>query len=297
MLRRTTERRNHNFQQRLFKEINAFDLQGLTMNITRSSFTAGVEYFDLEPSDYLVIKQNQSDVYNLQRMLGFEQIYAQVLLTRQLDIPLYYIFGYGDEFFIHQIILDNNNKVSYISRLLNTEELVQFWHTIKGTIQTHPINLNGAERRANETRIDRILKQNNLAWGGNVDGFIVQKGEIISIIDCISIGSASQKNTNDLTDHLADPALYFFKNGPRYETWLSTIKLAKSLGTPHLLFTLNAVNTELETIGLTGIDFLMDSGINYFNQISPNKNVKYGLDNITNEIFDLISYLDIPKIL
>lgn len=295
MLRRTTERKNHSFQQKLFKEINAYDLQGLTMNYDRSRFTAGVEYFDMEPDEYLVFKQDQSDVYNLQGMLEIEHIHAQALLTRLLDIPLYYIFGYGDEFFLHQIILDNN-KILYKSNLLTTEELVQFWHKIKGTIQTHPINLNGAEKRANETRIDGILEKNYLAWGGNIDGFIIQNGEIVSIIDCISIGAASQRNTRDLTDPAADPALYFHRRGPKYETWKSTITLAKALEVPHLLFTLNSVDTELETIGLTGIDFLTRSGINYFNEISPNKNVIYGLDNIKIAIFNLASNLNVPKI-
>ena len=295
MLRRTTERTNHSFQQQLFKEINAFDLQGLTMNDNRSCFTAGVEYFDLELDEYLVFNQNQSAVYNLEGMLEIGHIYAQNLLTRQLGIPLYYIFGYEDEFFIHQMILDNN-QITYKSNLLNTEELVQFWHTIKRTIQTHPINLNGAEQRANETRIDRILENNDLAWGGNIDGFIIQDGEIVSIIDCISIGRASQRNTGDLTDPVADPALYFCKRGPKYETWKSTITLANSLEVPHVLFTLDAVNTELETIGLTGIDFLTKKGINYFNRISPNENVIHGLDNIVNAIFDLISRLNVPQI-
>lgn len=296
MLRRTTERTNHSFQQQLFKEINAFDLQGLTMNNDRSCFTAGVEYFDLGPDEYLVFYQNQSAVYNLQGMLEIEHIYAQALLTRHLDIPLYYIFGYRDEFYLHHITLNNNNKISFESNLLTTEELVQFWHRIKGTIQTHPINLNGAEQRANETRIDRILENNDLAWGGNIDGFIIQDGEIVSIIDCISIGRASQRNTGDLTDPVADPALYFHKKGPKYETWKSTITLATLLEVPHMLFTLDTVNTELETIGLTGIDFLTKSGINYFNRISPNENVIHGLDNIVNAIFTLISRLNVPQI-
>ena len=41
MIRRTTENDNHGFQKVLYNKINAFDLQGLTMNYDRDKFTAG----------------------------------------------------------------------------------------------------------------------------------------------------------------------------------------------------------------------------------------------------------------
>lgn len=294
MLRRTTEIRNHNFQQRLFKEINAFDLQGLTMNFARSSFTAGVEYFDLELNEYLELQKNPSNVFNLPEMLAIEHIHAQLLLTRKLDIPLYYIFGYEDEFFVDELSL-NNNKISHKSKVLNTLDFVKFWRTIKGTLQTQSTDRNGAKDRSDKTRIDKILEKQGLAWGGNIDGFIIQNGEIISIIDCISIGPGSQKITGDLTDPKADPGLYF-KIGPTFKTWEATITLARAIGVPHLLFTLDIVNLNSETIGLTGIDFLSRRGIRYFKGIKPNNNVIYDLDKISVAIFDLINNLSIPKI-
>lgn len=57
MIRRTTENTVHEFQKNLYDRINAFDLQGLTMNENRDRFTAGVEYFDLSFEEYQQIRK------------------------------------------------------------------------------------------------------------------------------------------------------------------------------------------------------------------------------------------------
>ena len=87
MLRRTTENDDHVFQNELYSKMNAFDIQGLTMNASRDKFTAGVEYFDLSYEEYRKVKQGYS-VYELVGMLPFELIKAQAILTGQLRILL-----------------------------------------------------------------------------------------------------------------------------------------------------------------------------------------------------------------
>lgn len=295
MLRRTTENDSHEFQRELYRKLNAFDLQGLTMNASRDKFTAGVEYFDLSYGEYQNVKQG-FDVYQLAGMLPYELIRAQVVLTEQLNVPLYYIWGYKDEFLLHEIFL-NDDRLHYKEWWIDTEQLVSFWYKRKQTIQTHPFDKNGAKIRAGKTRIDGILETAGMEWGGNIDGFIINDDNVIAIIECISIGSASQRNTHDLFDPKADPALYFNARGPKYATWLSTITLAQALNVPNLLFTLNKVDMNQEAIGLTGIGYLTKTGINYYQNLAPNQNVVYGLDNIINNVVNLLGKLSVPRVL
>lgn len=298
MKRRTTENENHTFQRNLYNRINAFDLQGLTMNSNRDEFTAGVEYFDLDYSEYQQLKQDPSLIYSQQfcGMLPNELIKAQAVFTNQLGVPLYYIWGYGDDFLLHEIYFERERLV-YKHWWINTEQLISFWYKRKQTIQTHPFDKNGAKTRAGQTRIDGILEAAGLEWGGNIDGFIIKNNRVIAIIDCISIGPRSQTTTHDLTNPKADPRLYFNARGPKYATWLSTIMLARTMQVPHELFTLNKVDMSQETIGLTGIDFLTTKGINYYLGITPNNNVLYGLDTIEKAIFKLLNNLNIPRVL
>ena len=296
MIRRTTENTVHEFQKNLYDRINAFDLQGLTMNENRDRFTAGVEYFDLSFEEYQQIRKNKSNVYKLDGMLPEKLINAQIVFTAQLGIPLYYIWGYEDNFLLLEARV-REDKLRYRNWWINYEQLVSFWHKIKQTVQTHPFDKNGAKNRTHKTRIDAILESNGLEWGGNIDGFILKDGKVGAIIDCISIGQASQRMTHGLTDPKADPALYFNARGPKYETWLSTIILARTLNVPHLLFTLNKVDMEQEAIGLAGIDKLTRKGINYYQGIKPNGNVIRGIDNISNAIFTLLREVRVPQVL
>jgi len=294
MLRRTTENDDHAFQKELYRKLNAFDLQGLTMNASRDKFTAGVEYFDLSYEEYQNVKKG-FNVYQLEGMLPANLIKAQALLTQKLNIPLYYIWGYEDDFLLRQIIFSSDG-LNYKQWWIDTKQLVSFWFKCKQTIQTHPFDKNGAKVRTGKTRIDGILEAAGMEWGGNIDGFIINDDNIIAIIDCISIGPASQRNTHDLSDRKADPALYFNARGPKYATWLSTITLVQALNVPHLLFTLNKVDMNQKAIGLTGIDYLTKNGINYYKGISPNDNVVSGLNNIIDNVFNLLTQLSVPRV-
>lgn len=302
MKRRTTENVNHIFQQILYKRIRAFDLQGLFMNKERDGFTAGIEYFDLDSKEYEIIKNSNmnpnSTVLYKQQFNGFfsrDQIFAQCELTQELHIPLYYLWGYEQDFWIHEI-QHKKNKLHCKASQWKTENLIAFWGKFKQTKQTHPKNLNGAQERAAETHIDEILEQNNLEWGGNIDGFVIRDKRIVAIIDCISIGERSQSETHNLKDCKADPSLYFFKKGPKYESWLSTVTLAEKLKVPLLVITLDKVTPTKETIGLASIEYLSRNGISYYKHKKPNNNVINGLDDIASMIDKYIKQSVVPKI-
>src|SRR5699024_12008457 len=111
MNRRTTEDNNHEFQKNLYSKLNAFDLQGITMNANRDKFTIGVEYFDLSFEEYQQVKHQDSIVYQIKGMLPFEHIKAQVIFTESLNVPLYYIWGYEDYFLLHELYRDNDKIV------------------------------------------------------------------------------------------------------------------------------------------------------------------------------------------
>ena len=52
-----------------------------------------------------------------------------------------------------------------------------------------------------------------------------------------------------------------------------------------------------EAIGLTGIDYLTKTGINYYQSLAPNQNVVYGLDNVVNNVDKLLGQLSVPRVL
>lgn len=303
MKRRTTENESHKFQNYLFEEINAYNLQGLLLDGDRKRFTAGVEYFELTEEEYEIIKGDHSKIYSgeLEGMLLKKHVYAQSMLTKRLEIPLYYIFGYQDNFVVHCISNKKEKELKYCSKTYKIEELISFWRQLKQTVQTHSTIYNGASDRAKLTRIDDILKSEGLEWGGNIDGFIIDreknKGEIVAVFDCISIGEASQTTTHDLTDPKANPANYFHKKGPKYETYLSIIRLGQALGVPYLLMTLNSIDRETETVGLVTIEKLTKENIFFAGGIGPNENVITGINNIKESIVDSISQGGIPIVL
>lgn len=119
-----------------------------------------------------------------------------------------------------------------------------------------------------------------------------EKKKIVAIIDNISIGEKS----GSIDGKYANPALYFFKRGPRYETWLSSVKLARQLNVPHFLFTIDKVNPEEEHIGFTKIEKLTKNGIFYEKNKGPNENILEGLNNILLEIEKALKNTSVPII-
>jgi len=285
MKKRTTES-IHPFIAKLYNSLHAYHIEGLTMDKNRE-FTAIVEAIQFEKNEEL----------NVFSAFSEEDVLAKWLIANELSVPLYFVclkMGVFSIFEAIEILRTENGMLSEISlnivEELNEEEFVSWWAVIKKTTQTHPLN-NGASSRAANTIFDEILESHGFAWGGNIDAFIVDSKfeNVLCIIDDISIGFV------DIENFQADPARFFHKRGPIYNTWLSTVKLANRLNVPHLLLTKNAKDKEKEVVGISVIDHLDLSGIYYVGGETPPQRIIKGINNIKRYIEEVIK-VSVPPV-
>lgn len=263
---RSTEN-NHLFTNTLYRNLSAYHLEGLTMD-THRNFTAAVEAVELEANEEIHVSEIFTE----------DELRAKYLLATSIQVPLFIITCRIDEFIIYNVSLDSNQHIFFKEVLVcDSNGFVNWWAQIKKTKQPHPL-LNGGQYRAGRTIFDGLIEAAGQAWGGNIDGFVIRNNKIVAIIDNISIGFTRIEN------EVADPARFFHKKGPKYTTWLSTVKLAKQLNVPHILLTIDAKNPTSEVVGMSVIKHLDPSGIYYNNNVTPPNNILRGMGNITNII-------------
>lgn len=263
---RSTES-NHQFTNTLYRNISAYHLEGLTMDANRN-FTAAVEAVELDAYEEIHVSE----------IFPEEELKAKYLLATSIKVPLYIITCKIDYFIIYKVSLDINRNLFFEEEFIcDSNGFVNWWARIKKTQQPHPL-LNGGQYRAGKTKFDGLIEATGQAWGGNIDGFVIRENKIVAIIDNISIGFTRIENK------VADPARFFHKRGPKYTTWLSTVKLAKQLNVPHILLTIDANNPTAEVVGMSIIEHLDTSGVYYHNNVTPPNNIIRGMTNIINNI-------------
>lgn len=259
-----TSENAHDFQERLFKRLQAYPMQGLLMN-DKHNFTAAVEAVEYRDSD------NKTIIPFCEK-----DLHARYVLAEEAGIPLY-ILCYMDNLYKIIKVNEKNNRVKLsMKEQLGEKEFIQWWGELKQTVQTKQLN-NGGEPRLGETIFDSVLRKYGYEWGGNIDGFVLTEDErrVKFLIDNISV---SKPDFND------EPSHYFKssnpKHGPRYEGWYAAVKLANQIKVPHVLFTIDKHNVQQEHIGFTVIDQLTPDGIFYADNVKPNENIIEGMENI-----------------
>lgn len=274
MKRRTTENK-HPFTEKLFSNLNAYSIENIAMDEQRN-FTAIIE----------AVEYNELEKISIYSVFSTKEIDARLLMARRLGIPFYFVAFQKDNYYIYEIQQDADQNLIH---MFNELGFVNWWASIKKTKQLHPLN-NGGLDRAYGTIFDRVLDKYGQKWGGNVDGFIIENKDITCIIDNISIAFVSIDNEK------ADPARFFHLRGPKYETWYSTVKLANTLGIPHILLTIDKNNPNNEIVGISVIDELTKNGIKYVDNITPPQRIIRGMPNIVSKIKELVSKAKPPRV-
>ncbi len=271
MRKRDTEN-VHFLADSLFANWDIYDLQGLLLN-EEYEFTAAIEGVYLEKGEKW---------QDLPLFFSNKEINAKLLVAEKLDVPFYVI--------CHCFDLQNQHRFQIIEYKrgsdflhynknwdFNSTEFINWWSSLKGTIQTKEFREQGKER-TDRSYIDIVLAQNNLMWGGNVDGIMIcpQTNTPKAIIEK-RIRKADAKIEN------YDPARYFYdKNDPLkndYFTWKPLVKLAIALDCPLYLLTFR--NNDNENYGMSSIKNIIN-GLNYYGK-TPN-------ENLHNRIDDYISF-------
>jgi len=258
---RTTER-DHEFTQRLFNKLNLFSIQGLTLN-AKKEFSAAIE----------AIQYEDHEEVQLENIFPLTEAKARYYLAKTLKIPFYYVIYQSSEFRVYEIEISENFQSKQVE-VLNEKAFVEWWARLKGLNQ--PKALMEAAERVKSSIFDITLEKHNMAWGGNIDGFMFRNKEFACIIENIY----TQKNP--LESPMGEPSYYFHMRGPNYNTWFPTVKLASYLNVPLFLFTIEGNNNK-ERIGFAVIDHLSTLGI-YYKGNKPNKNILEGLEHIMETI-------------
>lgn len=234
MLIRSSEDK-HDFQEKLYKRMRAYSLQGLLMD-ENHNFTAAIEAVEYRDDEDISTVPFSND-----------ELFSRVVLADKLGIPLY-VVQYKSGIFYIILTSAKDGKVNFArQKELDAKGFAEWWASFKRTIQTKPL-FNGGERRIGETIFDYTIRSYGLEWGGNIDGFVLYENnqDIRCIIDNISV---SRPNLDD------DPANYFnspvAKHGPRYDGWYGAFKVSSTLQVPHLLLTFDKRDKNKEHVGLS----------------------------------------------
>jgi len=263
---RSTER-EHPFTKMLFKSLQLFSLQGLTL-LANHEFSAAIE----------AVQLNDNEEFVIQNIFFQNDIKAKYFLAKSLNLPFYFIIYQNKKFNIYIIEAENEIKAILINKL-DEVGFINWYSKLKGLPQ--PKQLYEAQDRVKDSIFDQTLIKYGMAWGGNIDGFMFKNKKLACIIEFIY----TQKNP--LESPNAEPSHYFHLRGPNYNSWFPTVKLANQLNIPLYLFTIEG-NSEKDRIGFTVIDHLSESGI-YYQGKKPNENIIEGMENIYKTVIENLS--------
>lgn len=258
MKRRDSER-NHAYANIVFDSLNIFEIQGILKE--NDEYKCGVENYQVQ----------QFSEVNFS-VLNNEVELARYFFCKQLEIPYYIIISSLNEnrFKIYNSSIEGSKVVFNEISNLSIDEFVAWWRDKQSFTQTKPM-YNAAVRIA-ESLIDRVLFQNNLAWGINVDGFSFQNEEYV-VNAIYEKRITTYKPPYTVTTY--DPNKFFFGTQTRagdYASWKILNDLATKLNCALVLFTFDTSGST--QVGATKIiNVSQQTGLTYLNNVKPCNNI------------------------
>jgi len=236
---------------------------GLLIN-TKYEFSAVVEYYELEKDEELYIGSIQKDII------------GSIILADKLSLPLYIIvYKENNEYFsIYDYFQKNRFNKSFVLPSKESE-FISWWKTLKGTVQVKPFYKNTEENY----KINSILLSAGYRWGGDIDGFIVNKERKITSI--LEFRKSTKINVGDY-----DPKKYYsgyYNRAGDYHTWKPLIKLKNELNVPLYLITMSELNGSI--YGGTEVKNATPNDLIYKNDISPNSNLNKSIVELIESLY------------
>jgi hypothetical protein len=258
MIRRDSER-NHPYANIVFNTLNIFDIQGILKEA--DVYKCGVE-------NYQVQNFGQIDF----SVLNNEIELARYYFCKQLQIPYYIIISSVNEnrFKIYTSDIEDNAVIFAEQNNFGIDEFLYWWRDKQSFTQTKPMYT--AAARIAESLIDKVLFENKLAWGVNVDGFSFHEEDYI-VNAIYEKRIATYKPPYSITTY--DPNKFFFGTSTKsgdYPSWKILHDLTEKLNCSLALFTFDT--SENYQVGATKItDVSKQKGLTYFNDVRPFKNI------------------------
>lgn len=258
LIRRNTENL-HSFSEEINKKLDIFDMQGLLLN-KDEAFTAAIEAF--EYSDRTQATSICQDAFET-----VEDLYVRSCFAEAVGVPFYVLLHKqrGSQVTFYQVSPDREKQQPVcVERFRLTEgEFIQWWRKNKQTEQTKEYRRD-FRNRIRESYYDETLESNGLKWGGNIDGYFVDRNAEERKIG----GIIEKRYTNKKSIEEYDPADYFFCGGGDYHTWKPLFLLKEQMyqgkeDIPIFLFTHSNQEGEERKVGVTIVDKLTPEGIEY----------------------------------
>lgn len=251
MERRDTERR-HPWAERVWNEIHAGDIQGVLHDGMK--FRTGIEAFSGKPEEALPPEFRPRPAFDFCEALGIP--FHTVVVEQQ---PRRYHIG---EWSAGQYAVEEP-IVEYGKHGMDREQFLSWWRNRQPSGQTKPMY----EARKRLQDIDHDLFNAGLAWGVNVDGFILGRHSRrpLAILEK-RVGSASKGNRVESYD----PNEYFHGTPRRagdFHAWSRLWELATSTGAKLILMTFE--NTDRPITGIAEITDVRREGLVYRDSIRP----------------------------
>ncbi len=258
MKRRDTER-NHAYSQYIFQQLNIYDIQGLLKQ--GDDFQCGVEAYqvaDFSDIDFSLLNQQQE-------IARYKFCYA-------LNIP-YYLIITSEKTGGYQIYQTNIDKsINYTLKWqFSKQEFIEWWRRQQSFTQSKAMY--NANQRIYNSIIDKDLFANGLAWGVNIDGFVLGRhsNKILAIFE----KRICTYKPPHYTVASYDPNRFFHGTNNRkgdYPAWNILFTLTEKLNIPLILLTFDT--SEHRILGVSHIIHIdKQTGITYQGQETPCKNL------------------------
>lgn len=259
MIRRDTEA-PHSYSQKVFDRVGINDIQGLLKE--KKEFNCGVEAYQVKSFELIDFST-----------LNKHEELIRYFFCKSLNIP-YYVIVVAENVQGYKIFEADLkfNQVEYnLLYTLKKSAFLRWWKTHQ-TFEQMKYMYN-AEKRLDNSLIDKHLFDNSLAWGVNVDGFIfdIKTSGIKGIVEkrIRSYSSPSYAVSN------YDPNEYFhgttYRSGD-YASWKILFDLSEAVSAPLFLLTFDTSDEQMVGASkIIGID--RDDGIIYDDDITPPENI------------------------
>jgi hypothetical protein len=252
MKRRDTETQ-HAYANKVFRELKIYDLQGIIHE--GDKYFSGIEAYQVK---------DLSEYRNFE--FDKELELARLSFCEQLDAE-YNVIVTSENSRSHRIetarrVVDNIEWET--GKEMSDDELVKWWKDRQSFHQKK--SLYEAKSRIANSRIDQVLFGNSLAWGVNIDGFLMDERKVSAIIE--------KRITKSSSVPYYDPNIYFHgshtKSGD-YPSWSILWDLAKKIKVPLFLMTFDHKSTQ--QVGVTRIINVTINGLEYENNMKPNQQI------------------------
>jgi len=251
MIRRDSEQGDHKYSKEIFKELKIFDIQGLLKE--GDVYNCGVEAYQVKDFDLINFSKLNQDLEE-----------QRLLFCKQLEIP-YYIIITSENTKTYQFYKTSysDGKITFkLDKERTKEEAMQWWKKNQSFDQKKPMY--EAAPRIRNSMIDLDLEKSNLAWGVNIDGFILgrQIKKNRAIIE-------NRYTTFPLKEY--DPNKWFKHKGGDYKSWNILFNLSKKLKVPLILLTFRKDTSK--TVGASVVFNVDREGLTYKYNIKPYQNI------------------------